>query len=228
MKNMFLLLVLVSLPSRVIGQDIDWFEYNLDSITIEFPTDEVFLLDTIIKDVRIKQLAAYIENSSLVFQKTVAEQRLRDNNLSSLPNNYEALMEYYDGVLRGMKDKSNASRVEKSEIKKNELIGYQTLFYNTEGNLFFEAEIFLIERDLIIISCFDTNTILYETKERFFNSFNFDNLKSLNQYTGVSKEYRQGYIFGKLSIYVVCGIVTFILIRSSSKKKKKQPAKSKV
>ncbi|MDN5215797.1 hypothetical protein QQ020_27210 [Fulvivirgaceae bacterium BMA12] len=198
---------------------MEWYEFDFENIKINFPTEEVFQLDTIVKGVRINQLYTTIGNSTLIVQKLPAENKLNDENLSNLPYDYKSLVEYYDGVIAGVKNSSNAKKVEKKEIKLGELIGYNSIYYDENGNSFSESNSFLVNNSLIIVSVYNLKLEQKEIKEGFFNSLNLDNLGSLKQYTGKSKAYQQGYVFGKLLLYALIGIGLFFLIRTLRKKK---------
>ncbi|MCK0158950.1 hypothetical protein MWU65_17315 [Cellulophaga sp. F20128] len=211
-----IILGLLLIPFSLIGQEANWFVFQLENIKIDFPTEEVYQLDTIVKGVRINQLYTQIGISTLIIQKLPAESSTKDKDLSSLPYNYESLIEYYEGVIDGVK---NSSKAEKEEIKLGELIGYKSIIYNDIEKPIMESRTFLAGNDLIMLSIYNPAKELNDIKETFFSSVNLDGLDSLEQYTGKSKAYRQGYVFGKLFFYAILGIGIFFLIRKLRKKK---------
>lgn len=214
-----LIIGLFIVPLCLIGQNSNWFEFELENIKIDFPSEEVYQLDTIMKGIRLNQLYTTVGNSTLIIQKLPAESNTRDKNLSSLPYNYESLIEYYDGVIDGAKNSSKAEKVKKEKIKLGELIGYKSIIYNDIEKPIMESRTFLAGKDLIMLSIYNPEKELTELKETFFNSVNLDGLNSLEQYTGKSTAYRQGYVFGKLIFYVMLGVGIFFLIRALRKKK---------
>ena len=218
-KALYLLLITVILPIKLIGQETEWYEFELENIRIEFPTEEVFQLDTIVTGIRLNQLYTTIDNATLIIQKLPAEKTLSDTHLSSLPYDYSSLIEYYDGVVDGAMEKSNAQNVEKKEINFGGLVGYNSIFYDEKGDSFIVSNTFLVENSLIMISCYNLGTDQNNIKTKFFNSLNFDNFESLKQYTGKSKAYRQGYAIGKLFFYAFLGIGLFFLVKTLRKKK---------
>ena len=207
------------LPFQLIGQDTEWYEFELENIRVDFPTEEVFQLDTIAKGVRLNQLYAVIGNSTFILQKLPAENKMSDENLSKLPYDYKSLIKYYEEVVDGAKSSSNALKVENKEIKLNELIGYNSKYYNENGDFFNESNTFLADNSLIVISCYNLESGQKELKNLFFNSLNFSNFESLEQFRGKPKGYRQGYLFGKLFFYALIGIGIFFLIRTLRRKK---------
>ena len=214
-----IILILVLLPIQIIGQELEWYEFELENIRIDFPTEEVFQLDTIVKGTRLNQLYTTIGNATLIVQKLPAENKLGIENLSALPYDYKSLIEYYNEVVEGAKGSSNALKVENKEIKLGELIGYNSKYYRDTDVAFNESNTFLIDNSLIVISCYNLETSQEELKEKFFNSLNVENFKSLNQYKGKPKGYRQGYLFGKLFFYGLIGVGLFFVVRALRKKK---------
>jgi hypothetical protein len=214
-----IVLALVLIPFTLIGQERNWYEFELENVKIDFPTEEVYQLDTIVKNVRLNQLYSQIGNSTLIIQKLPAESSTKDKNLSSLPYNYESLIEYYKGVIEGARESSKAEKTKSEEIKLGELIGYKFILYTDIEKPVIESRIFLVGNDLIMTSIYNPEKELNDIKETFFSSVNLDGLDSLKQYTGKSKAFRQGYVFGKLSVYAILGIGIFFLIRTLRKKK---------
>ncbi|NVK52350.1 MAG: hypothetical protein HWD85_05400 [Flavobacteriaceae bacterium] len=215
-----IILGLILIPINLIGQNSKWHEFDLQNIKVDFPTEEVFQLDTILKGIRINQLYSQIGNSTLIVQKLPAESNTINKNLSSLPYDYESLIKYYEGVIEGVRKSSKAKEVIKEEIKIKELIGYKSIIYNKIEEPIMESRIFLAGNDLIMISIYNPTKELNDIKATFFNSMKLGSLDSLEQYTGKSKAYKQGYIFGKIFFYIIAfsaGI--FFLIRTLKRKK---------
>ena len=85
------------------AQDANWYEYEMENVKIDFPTREVYQLDTVINGLSLKQLYAQIDNSTFLVQKLLAESGISDKNLSSLP--CVKPVEYYEGVIEVLKTK---------------------------------------------------------------------------------------------------------------------------
>lgn len=215
----FVIILIFGIPINSIGQETDWYSFELEKIEIEFPTEEVYQFDTIVNGFLLKQLYTHIENSTFILQKLPAEKSVINRNLSSLPYNYSSLIEYYDGVIEGTSKTANAQKVTKEEIRKGDIIGYKSLIYKENDEPFIESRTFLAGKNLIMASIYNPDKEMREINTVFFNSLNLDGLDSLDQYTGVSKEYKQGYIFAKLVIYAMCGVGIFFLIRIIHRKK---------
>ena len=223
-KNKFELLIkifslFIFLPFGLTGQESKWYEFELENVKIDFPTEEVYQLDTIVKGIRLNQLYATIGNSTLILQKLPAVSSSKDMNLSSLPNNYESLLEYYNGVIDGVKQSAKAEKVKKEKINLGELIGYESVIYNNIEKPLIESRIFLAGNDLVMVSVHNPEIEINNTKNTFFNSLNLNNLDSLEQYSGKSKAYRLGYLFGNIFLYALLGVGIFFLIRTIRKKK---------
>jgi len=207
------------IPSNLIGQEFEWYEFELENIKIDFPSEEVYQLDTIVNGSRLNQLYNQIRNSTLLIQKTSAEKISKDNDLSSLPYDYESLIKYYDGFINGVKNSTNGEKVEKEEIKNGELIGIEYIIYNEIENPIILSQVFLAGNDIIALSVYNPDKELDEINDIFFDSVNFENLDSFEQFTGDSKAYKLGYLLGKLIFYIILGIGIVFLIRALVKKK---------
>ena len=218
-KYFKIILLIFLLPTHLIGQEIQWYEYELENILVEFPSEDVFQLDTIINGTRVNQIYTEIEGSILMCQKLPAENKSTDDVPSNQPHDYESLIDYYDGVVEGLKNSLKAQNVDTKEIKFGELIGYNAILYNNAENPFFESNIFLVENSVIVISIYNPSSSIEDIKKTFFNSLNLDNLESINQYTEKSNAYRVGYIFGQLAVYIIIGIGLFLVLRAFRRRK---------
>jgi len=215
-----IILGLLLIPISIIGQNSNWNEFELEGVKVDFPTEEVYQADTIIRNVRLNQLYTKIGNSTLIIQKLPAESSTKDKILSSLPYDYDSLIKYYDGIIDGVKSRSKTKKAKKKEIKLGELIGYKSIVYNDIEKPLIESRTFLAGNDLIMLSIYNPVKELNNINETFFSSVNLDGLDSLEQYTGKSKAYRQGYMFGKLFFYLILGVGLFFIIRIFFKKNK--------
>ncbi|WP_339608824.1 hypothetical protein [uncultured Roseivirga sp.] len=214
-----IILGLVLSSFSLTAQDGNWYEYELENIKIDFPTEEVYQLDTIVNGLRLNQLYAQINNSTFIIQKLLAESGISDKNLSSLPHNRETLIEYYEGVIDGIKKQNEAENVQNEEIKIGELIGFNSLVYNTKEAPIVESRLLLAGEDLIMLSIYNPEESLSEVNEVFLNSLDLQNLNSLEQYSGQSGAYRIGYLLGQLSIYAILGIGLFFVVKLFRRKK---------
>jgi len=213
------IILLILMPLNLIGQESEWYEFELENIKIEFPSKEVYQLDTIVDGIRLNQLYTQIENSTFILQRLPAENSTRNKNLSSLPYNHESLIEYYNEVIDGAKNSYKSEKVKKQKINFGELIGYESIFYDDRDKPIIESRTYLAGKDLIMVSVYNPETGINEIKNTFFNSLNLDKINSLEQYIGKPKAYRQGYVFGKLFFYLLIGLGIFFLIKTFRKKK---------
>ena len=88
-----LIFLVTLIPVQLSGQETDWFEFELENIRVDFPIEEVSQLDTIYEGTRINQLYTTIGGSTLIIQEIRTESNLSDENLSSLPHDYNSLIE---------------------------------------------------------------------------------------------------------------------------------------
>lgn len=214
-----IILGLILTSFSLIGQDYNWYEYELENVKVEFPTEEVYQLDTVINGLKINQLYAQIDKSTFIIQKMLAENSISDKNLSSLPHNYQSLIEYYEGVVEGARKRYQAEDVQKEEIKIGDLIGYKCLIFNEIENPLVESRIFLVGEDLIMLSVYNPEKSLIAVNNEFLNSINLENLDSLEQYSGQSRAYKFGYLIGQFAIYAILGIGLFFIVKLFRKKK---------
>ncbi len=203
------------------GQETSWHQYKLENIEVHFPLEEVYEQDTIIQNKRIRQMFCYYHNSTLLLQKLPAEQNSFLQQNSILPYDYESLLKYYDGFVEGLVKSSQSLRADKREISMDSLIGYETTIYKTNEDRYMEVRAFLVEKNIIAVSIYNPTEESDIIKTNFFNSLNLANLESKNQFTGTSKEYRQGQLAGKIFIYVLFASVLFFVIRLLRKTKSK-------
>ena len=169
-KVLQVVFMVVLLPIQLIGQERQWHEFELDKIKINFPTKEVFQLDTVIAGVELKQLYARFENSTLIIQKISANDALGNKDLSSLPYDHKSLIEYYNGIVDGANDSYKAEEIKREEIKLGVLIGYRATYYDGTGTPFVESNIFLAGEELISISFHNLQPEIYQIKEAFLSS----------------------------------------------------------
>lgn len=206
------LLLLVTI--NVKGQELTWYKFELEDIKIDFPTKEVFLLDTVIDNQKISQLFAKIDNSQFILQKLRIENNTENKIRPSLPYNYESLTRFYNGVIDVVKEKSKAKNILKEEIKLGKLIGYKSFIYNNIEEPLIEFRIFLIQDNLITLSIYNPEKKSKKIKDKFFQSLNFKNLDSIKQYSMASKIYRLGYIFGNIFFYTAlfAGLILLVVL----------------
>ncbi len=214
-----IILGLILRSFSLIGQDYNWYEYELENVKVEFPTEEVYQLDTVINGLKINQLYTQIDKSTFIIQKMLAENSISDKNLSSLPHNYQSLIEYYEGVVEGARKRYQAEDVQKEEIKIGDLIGYKCLIFNEIENPLVESRIFLVGDDLIMLSVYNPEKSLIAVNNEFLNSINLENIDSLEQYSGQSRAYKFGYLIGQFAIYAILGIGLFFIVKLFRKKK---------
>lgn len=218
-RALLIVMVSVLIPMQVFGQETEWYEFELDNIRIDFPSEEVFQYDTIVEGIKLKQLYSQIGSATLVVQNLPGENTMSNEDLSSLPYDYKSLIKYYEEVAEGARKSSNGEKVTKKEIKLGELIGYNAIYYDETGTQFYESNTFLVDNNLIVVSCYDKGPLQNELKINFFNSLNLENFESLEQYTGTSKAFRLGQLFGKILFYGLILLGALFLIKALIKKK---------
>lgn len=211
--NILVFLLLSTIISlKVIGQESNWYKFELEKIKIDFPTKKVYQLDTIISGHKMIQLCAKIGYSRFCLQKLLIEDSLENKSRSSLPYDYKSLIKFYSKIINSAKNNYNAEYIYKEEIKLGGLIGYKSIIYNNLKNPLIELRIFLIENNLITQSIYQAENKSTKIKEKFFNSIDFNSLNSLEQYTTNSKSYKLGYLFGKSFVYIILSTGFLLLI----------------
>lgn len=208
------ILLLLLVPINVKGQELTWYKFELEDIKIDFPTKEVFLLDTVIDNQKIIQLYAKIDDSQFILQKLHSENNIENKTRPSLPYNYESLIKFYNGVLNVIKEKSKAKNIQKEEIKLGKIMGYKSFIYNDIEKPLIELRTFLVEDNLITLSIYNPKSKSKKIKDKFFKSLNFKNLNSIKQYSMASKIYRLGYIFGNIFFYTAlfAGLILLVVL----------------
>ncbi|CAM3943605.1 hypothetical protein FLAN108750_00465 [Flavobacterium antarcticum] len=208
------------------AQDAEWFEYEMDSIVLKFPSEDVRLFDTINEGIKLKQLYTTVGTSTYILQKLP----LDNSHVSisqQLPSDHESLIKYYEGVSRGTVKGIGAETVKAEEIKFGHLIGYKSIFYDSDEKPFYEMHTFIIGNDLINICYYDKVKKNNVSQNRFFDSLDFDLLEPVSQFVEEDKAYalgyKAGYLFAQFSIYIIMALATIALIWFIARKKKKKP-----
>ncbi|MEL6561224.1 MAG: hypothetical protein AAFQ94_23735 [Bacteroidota bacterium] len=204
-KVILFLLCLGFIPLAVIGQESDWFEYKLEDVKISFPTEDVYQLDTLVNDLRLRQLYGEVEKMIFFTQLLPAENNAGDANYSELPYDEESLLKYYDGVAEGASNAIRAAKVEGEKISYDGLIGYQAKYKDPNDKVVVESKTFLAGDQLIVVSVYNPAIEKDALKKAFFESLDLSQLKSKEQFTGKSWSYRRGYFLGQMLFYLLAG-----------------------
>jgi len=214
MKKKILIVLLILTFSSTFSQDVDWYEFDLDSIiTVDLPEKEIFELDTVMKGVPIYQMFNYIENSVFIAQKTELEQNDSNENLSSLPYDLKSLNSYYQELSKGIVRTIPYKIDTIVEFKNKELFGYKLKFIDSLNSPVYEIDMFIINKHLY--SFIYSNEVAFNQTEKkyFLNSFTIKDNTKINQFMGDSISYKIGYLLGNniFLILIVGGVITYIV-----------------
>ena len=210
-RRSFLLNILwviaLTLQSNVASsQNSDWYQFDIDSIvSIQFPTSQVYELDTVINRVRLYQLRADVSNSSLSMQKL---RMGRFTEEYSLPKDSLDLMKFYDGVIKGLTNKSGFQKKEDYLAKKGQYYGKRVELQNIEGNTLI-AEMYLLNDYLYKVLYLSDSSFNKEEQNDFMNSFVINNNAPVSQFKQEPTAFSIGFLIGKLSSYLL--MIAFVI-----------------
>lgn len=225
-KTLLLFLLISVLPGKLVAQDIQLFDYEMDSIVMKFPGEDVRLIDTITEGTKLKQLYTTVGSSTYIFQKMPLNSNPGVTKDRQLPYDRESLLNYYEGVAKGTIKAIGAETVKSEEIKLGHLIGYKSIFFDSNKKPFYEMHTFVVNNNIINICCYEKSKINSSMQNKFFDSLDLDLLEPINQFAKEDKAYttgyRMGYLIAQFSIYIIMALATIGLIWLIARKKKKK------
>lgn len=205
----FFLLIVVSIS--VNGQTkID------ELININLPGN-VTKLDTIIKDVPVKNFFSQINNETYLIQKTKLDER--NNELNNLPSDIESLRKSYNECIKGYTKSMKVNGYtfsNSSEFKRDKYLYFKASFNdsNESNKKVIEANFLILNEHTYIITYLNNIDFNEKNKDDFMNSIKIDSSLNPSQTIGNSYAYKTGYIIGYL---LLLGVIIFLCFKFKKK-----------
>ena len=189
-------------------------------INIHLPGN-VTKLDTIIKDVSVKNFFSQINNETYLIQKTQLDEK--ENELNGLPSDIEGLRKSYNGCIKGF---ANSMKVNgyalsnSSEFKRDGYVYFKASFINSKElkKKVVEANFLILNEHAYIITYINNIDFNEKNKDDFMNSIKIEQSLKPSQTVGNSVAYKAGYISGTVCFYLLLfGFIIFLYFKFRKK-----------
>lgn len=218
MKNLFILLIL--LISNILTAQIDgMFSHPLDEfVSLDVPENFVES-DTLVDGVSIRQIRFKTKSYTFIAQKVLFENEDQKTSLSRLPYNYPSLIDEYNRVVARMRYRVPYFLKTTTLVEKEGFKGYNLKFANDIETPTYEAEFYLLNKNLYTFFYASDKSFDAEVKNALFNSVKINNKNNISQYLGKAPKYRYGYV---LATYFFLSLLFVAIIIYSIKAYRKK------
>jgi hypothetical protein len=213
MKKLFILCFLLITGTVSSQHSDDMFSHKLDDlVSLDVPKDFVEL-DTLVDGVKIHEIRFKTNSYSFILQKVLFENEDQKESLSKLPYDYTSLIDEYDRVVARMRYRVPYFLKNKTLVEKEGFTGYNLKFANDLETPTYEAEFYLLNKNLYTFFYASDTQFNADVKTKLFNSIKINTKKDISQYLGKPPKYRIGYVVATyffLSLIVV-GIIIYTI-----------------
>ncbi|MFD0989662.1 hypothetical protein ACFQ1R_06105 [Mariniflexile jejuense] len=212
MKKLYILLF-VLITSNINSQNNEMFSHKLDDlVSLNVPKNFVES-DTLVDGVQIHQIRFKTNTYNFIVQKVLFENEDQKESLSKLPYDYASLLDEYNRVVARMRYRVPYYVKTKSIVEKEGFTGYNLKFVNDIGTPTYEAEFYLLNKNLYTFFYASDKSFNDDVKAELFNSIKINTKQDISQYLGKPPKYRIGYVIATyffLSLIVV-GFVIYMI-----------------
>jgi hypothetical protein len=222
MKKLFVLLF-VLITGILTSQNSDMFSHKLDDlVSLNVPKNFVET-DTLVDGVKIHQIRFKTKAYNFIVQKVLFENEDQKESLSKLPYDYTSLIDEYNRVVAIMRYRVPYYLKNKTLVKKEGFTGYNLKFENDLQIPTYEAEFYLLNKNLYTFFYASDTQFNADVKTELFNSIKINTNKDISQYLGKPPKYRIGYVIA--TYFFLSLIVVWIIIYSVKfyRKKRNKP-----
>jgi hypothetical protein len=212
-NNISLFFVLFSY--MVFSQNNQGTTYKFDSIVSLSVPKNFHTTDTLVDGVKIHQIRFKTNTYNFIAQKVLFQDESQKESLSRLPYNEASLLDEYNRVIAGMKNRIPYTFKNKTLVEKEDFKGYNLKFTNKLDSLAYEVEFYLLNKNLYTFYYASETHFDKHVKDSIFNSIKINTNYDISQYLGKPPKYRIGYVIATyffLSLMLVGCIIYLIKI----------------
>lgn len=222
MKKLFILFF-VLISQVVIAQNSEMFSHKLDEfVSLDVPKNFVES-DTLVDGVAIHQIRFKTDSYNFIAQKVLFENEDQKQSLSRLPYNYSSLIDEYNRVIARMRYRVPYYLKATTLVKKEGFTGYNLKFENDLGTPTYEAEFYLLNKNLYTFFYASNTQFDANVKTELFDSVKITNTNNISQYLGKAPKYRYGYV---LATYFFLSLIVVAIVIYSIKMYRKKKGKT--
>ena len=200
-----LILIFISI-SNSFTQTKEWITYDLDSIIfLDFPFD-VYEIDSIIDSRKTYKLYSNNVSSSFIAQKFYFDEDSTNLEIPSLPHDLKTLKTFYLDFIYTLSEISEYNMTKFESFKLEELTEYKIKFKNENNILAQQMLLLYINKNFYIFSYTNTNGIMDNDGNIFFDSISFDQDIELQQFPNQSN-YSLKIIFLLLIVLLISSFI---------------------
>ena len=215
-----LILFFVLITGILTSQNSYMFSHKLDDlVSLNVPKNFVES-DTLVDGVKIHQIRFKTDSYHFIVQKVLFENEGQRESLSKLPYDYTSLIDEYNRVIAIMRYRVPYYLKTKTLVKKDGFTGYNLKFENDIHLSTYEAEFYLLNKNLYTFFYASDTQFDPTVKTELFNSVKINTKQDISQYLGKPPKYRIGYVIA--TYFFLSLAVIWILIYSIKFYRKKQ------
>src|SRR5690606_4728857 len=187
--------------------------YKFDSIVSLNVPKNFTQVDTLVDGVKIHQISFKTNTYNFIAQKVLFQDESQKESLSRLPYNEASLIDEYNRVIAGMKNKIPYTFKSKELVEKEDFKGYNLKFANKLDSLAYEVEFYLLNKNLYTFYYASETHFDRQVKDSIFNSITINTNHDISQYLGKPPKYRIGYVIATyffLSLILV-GFIIYLI-----------------
>jgi hypothetical protein len=205
----FFLLIIVSVSVNAQTKIDELININLPGTVTK--------LDTIIKDVPVKNFFSKINNETYLIQKIKLDEK--ENELNSLPSDIESLKKSYNECIKGYTKSMKVSGYtfsNSSEFKRDKYLYYRASFNDSNelSKKVVEVNFLILNEHTYTITYFNNIDFNEKNKDDFMNSIKIETSLKPSQTIGNPYAYKAGYISGYL---LLLGVIIFLYFKFKKK-----------
>ncbi|AXP80485.1 hypothetical protein CJ739_1396 [Mariniflexile rhizosphaerae] len=188
------ILFFVLITSILTSQNSDMISHKLDDlVSLDVPKNFVES-DTLVDGVKIHQIRFKTDTYNFIVQKVLFENEDQKESLSRLPYDYASLIDEYNRVIARMRYRIPYYLKSATLVEKDGFTGYNLKFVNDLDTPTYEAEFYLLNKNLYTFFYASDTQFNPDVKTELFNSIKIDTTKDISQYLGKPPKYRLGYV----------------------------------
>lgn len=221
MKNLSILLIFL-ITNVLMAQTDAMFLHKLDDLVSVKVPKKFVESDTVVDGVQIRQIRFKTKTYSFIAQRVLFENEDQKTSLSRLPYNYASLIDEYNRVIARMRYRVPYFLKTTTLVKKDGFTGYNLKFVNDIETPTYEAEFYLLNKNLYTFFYADDKSFDADVKNELFNAVKINTNKNISQYLGKAPKYRFGYV---LATYFFLSLILVAIIIYSIKLYRKKTGK---